>query len=414
MSKRKRRKNYRKPNNTGKFSIVENEVKKAEDIKETLPFPINAEVTSFLVDAAPKENTSTTKKTTPTYTFSSPTYTYKGQKNQTVFSDFVDLCKLTQEELKDILPEKLLGSGYGSVAIGDGYIYAEGNIPILLTAHMDTVHKFPVRDFYEYVDKDGQHIISSPQGIGGDDRCGIYMILEIIKDYKPYILFCEDEESGGIGSDKFCNTKFIDKLSDMKYLIELDRANANDAVFYDCDNPEFTKFILDITGYKEAIGSFSDISTLAPVCGVAAVNLSCGYYNAHRLSEEVNVEEMLNTISVVKKLLTTECEQFKYIKAKRTYYGSHYNHWEGWDDWDYGYTRTTYSTVSPKSTSKVVQAEPAEEVTVVLVVYYYDFHYNEIEKYYMAPTEEEAWLQFFKENGNVCWNDVFDYDIDYM
>ena len=241
----------------------------------------------------PTDKNSTNKTTTVTSygnwknTYKEP-HIYKGVKNKTEFTEFVALCKLTQNELKDMLPKKLLESGYKDVISSDGFIYARGEMPILLTAHMDTVHKIPVIDFYEYVDAKGNHIISSPQGIGGDDRCGVYMILEIIKEYKPYILFCEDEEIGGIGSGKFCRTDFIDELEDMKFLIELDRANEKDAVFYDCDNKEFTKFIEDTTGFVETWGTFSDISNLAPQCNVAAVNLSCGYYHAHQLCPRSN------------------------------------------------------------------------------------------------------------------------------
>jgi len=281
-------------------------------------------------------NTSNTVKVNSYSSFGSlsskvtQTYIYKGTKNKTKFPEFVKLCKATQKELKKILPKKLMEAGYTDVISSDGFIYANGNIPILLTAHMDTVHKEPVKDFYEYVDENGNHIISSPQGIGGDDRCGIYMILEIIKEFKPSILFCEDEEIGGVGSDKFCKTEFINELADLKFLVELDRANGNDAVFYECDNPEFTEFIENATSYKEEWGSFSDISTLAPACGVAAVNLSCGYYHAHTLQEEVNVEEMLHTIEIVKKLLTVESKQFEYIEAN-------FGWKDEWDCYNYGY-----------------------------------------------------------------------------
>lgn len=337
---------------------------------------------------------------------------YRGEKNKTEFPGFIELCKMTQEELKDSLPQKLLDAGYTDIVLGSGYIYATGDIPILLTAHMDTVHNEPVKDFYEFVDEKGNHIISSPQGIGGDDRCGIYMILEIIKEYKPFILFCEDEEIGGIGSDKFCAGDCIKELSELKYLIELDRANANDAVFYDCNNPDFTKFITETTGYKEEYGSFSDISTLAPACGVAAVNLSCGYYHAHTLREEVNVEEMLNTVEVVKTLLITECEQFEYIErykfSRSSYYGYGRYDDDDYDDDDYygGYSNRAYSSYSDYSSKTYMlivtyqvtyQSGEHEEKTV------------EIESFSLS----NAWLKFFRENPSVCWNDVLGYDYDF-
>ena len=315
------------------------------------------------------------KKTKQNYTTNSPVpfgslykygtkrHTYKGVKNKTEFPEFINLCRPTQDALKVLLPHKLFEAGYTDVVVDDGYIYAKGTVPVLLTAHMDTVHKTPVIDFYEYVDEKGNHIISSPQGIGGDDRCGIYMILEIIKEYKCSVLFCEDEENGGIGSRKFCKTEFINELSELSYLIELDRANANDAVFYDCYNPDFTKFITDNTGYKNDLGSFSDISTLAPACGVAAVNLSCGYYHAHTLEEEVNVEEMLNTIEVVKKLLAVECERFEYIEKKYGGYG--YSGWYG-SGYSYGGYKG-YSGYSGRG-----WYDDYDDFEVTLYVRYYD------------------------------------------
>ena len=41
-------------------------------------------------------------------------------------------------------------------------------------------------------------------------------------------------------------------------------------------------------GFQTEIGSFSDISIIAPALGIAAVNLSSGYYNAHTLHEYIN------------------------------------------------------------------------------------------------------------------------------
>jgi len=337
-------------------------------------------------------------------------YTYKGRKNMTEFPDFVKWCMYTQEQLKRILPYELFSAGYTDVVKGDGYIYAKGNIPVLLTAHMDTVHKEPVKDFYEYINEDGNHILSSPQGIGGDDRCGIYMILEIIKEFKPSILFCEDEESGGIGSSKFCKTDLINELSELNYLIELDRANGSDAVFYDCENPDFTDFITTNTGYKEAWGTFSDISYLSPACKVASVNLSCGYYNAHTLGEEVNVEEMLTTIEVVKELLSIESIQFEYIEARYSY-GSYYSYGYGgysksktqskWDDW-YGYDDDDDDSYYNTKT------------TILWVSWYDPVTYKTEEKHYYGATESAAWVRFFKENGDVCWNHVVDYDVDFI
>ncbi len=348
-----------------------------------------------------------------------PVYVYEGRKNVTEFPRFIELCKATQEELKELLPDKLVEAGYTDIVIGDGYIYATGDIPILLTAHMDTVHVSTVKDYYEAI-KDGKHVISSPQGIGGDDRCGIFIILEIIKNYKPFILFCEDEEKGGDGSDKFCETDLIAELEEMNFLIELDRMNNKDAVFYDCDNPEFTKFITETTGYKEAWGTFSDISTLAPACGVAAVNLSCGYYNAHRLTEYVVVEEMYETLEVVKKLLDVGVEQFEYIE-KKSYYGKGYSGYGsyrydgGWYDddyYDYGGYGGGYSNGYDKGGNTTKSYSYSYE-RIIFVTFKTDN--GEIQTLqYTGETKELCLLAFLNANPTVRWGDVLDYEYDWV
>ena len=346
-----------------------------------------------------KNINTTTKYTTTKYTNITNIVAPKGKKNQTEFPEFIALCKQTQAELKAYLPQKLIEAGYTEVIVDNGFIYAKGITPILLTAHLDTVHKETVKDFYERIEN-GNHIISSPQGIGGDDRCGVYMILEIIKEHKPFILLCEDEEIGGVGSSKFCKTEFIKELSELNYLIELDRANRNDAVFYDCDNPEFTKFITETTGYKEAWGSFSDISNLAPACKVAAVNFSCGYYHAHTTQEEVNVEEMLRTIEAVKKLLTTESKQFVYIEVDNYYrYGrTNYNWYGGYNDSFYGTTKRSWYN----------------DNYILYVTFLNPDTGVECEKEYYGETEEACWVDFFMANPDVSFNMVLDFNVDYF
>lgn len=229
---------------------------------------------------------------------------------------FKKICRKDQTQLKKWL-EKLLKAKYGMVVNGDGFLYAKGksNCPILLTAHMDTVHKETCVDI-KVSNIQGKTILTSPQGIGGDDRCGIWMIWKLLcfTKYRPSILFCEDEEIGGVGSSKFVKTKYVDDLKELKYLVELDRANSNDAVYYDCGNEEFMDYISETIGYKEAYGSFSDIGHLSPACDKASVNLSCGYYKQHTLQEYVVFEEMKDTYKAVIKLCSKakECEAFDY------------------------------------------------------------------------------------------------------
>lgn len=225
--------------------------------------------------------------------------------------EFEKICRMSQKALKNHVKQKLQ-STHGEVVSGDGYVFAQGKFPVLLMAHLDTVHK-SLPTMVEYDTE--QNIISSPNGIGGDDRCGVYMIFKILKKYNCSVLFCEDEEIGCVGAGKFIKTELAKEL-DFNYIIEFDRANANDAVFYQCANDEFEKFITK-EFYKTAFGSFSDICEVAPFIGCAAVNLSCGYYRAHTTSEYVVISEMERSIQEACKILerTTENDKFNYVES---------------------------------------------------------------------------------------------------
>lgn len=250
--------------------------------------------------------------------------------------EFEKICRLKQMDLKLYVFSKLVELGY-EVISDDGFLYAKGTEPVMLLAHMDTVHKVPVKTIQYF--KDSSRILS-PEGIGGDDRCGIYMILEILKEHKCSVLFTEDEEIGCVGAKKFAKTDYINSL-DVNYMIEFDRRGKNDAVFYSCDNKDFTKFITSGTGLIKSHGSCSDISTIAPASKIAAVNLSCGYYQAHTVTEYVVFEEMYNIIKIAKEIIQKECTKpFEYIEEVKSYstYNSRSNYY---DDYYGSYTKST-------------------------------------------------------------------------
>ena len=333
---------------------------------------------------------------------------------------FQGLCKLTQRGVKSNMERYLRDNGY-EVIEEDGYLYAKGTVPVLLLAHMDTVHHEQCKDI---VEKDGK--LSSPQGIGGDDRCGVYIIMKLIKEFKCSVLFCEDEEQGCIGADKFAQSQHIKEL-DVNYMIEFDRKGNKDAVFYKCDNPEFTKFVTKTTGFKEDRGSCSDISRVAPAAGIAAVNLSSGYYNAHTSSEYVVFEDMLNTIEAAKILIATETEQFEYIEKKYTYpsyysrgsmathrapsYDYGYSASRGYyDDYPYGHT---YSQMSFDDYKTPAESEPLDydtDLDLCLEVVYLDLYGEEQVEVEYGNTKAELWAKFFLNNPEVSFSMITEYN----
>ena len=209
-----------------------------------------------------------------------------------------DFLRPSQKQLFKRLAKKFKGK---TLISKGNFILVGGQAPVMLVAHMDTVHEKPVRDICLSFDK---NILMSPQGIGGDDRCGVFALCHIFHaaQVKPWLLFCCNEEIGGLGAKNFCLAHqqhlLPNELDNLKLIIELDRKGSHDAVFYRCDNPDFEQYITS-KGFKTAQGSFSDISLIAPELGIAAVNLSCGYYHAHTRHEYINRSHLDTTIQKV-------------------------------------------------------------------------------------------------------------------
>lgn len=228
------------------------------------------------------------------------------------------LVSLSQSELHKTL-SIYLKNKYKNIIIEKEYIVAVGDIPIALVAHMDTVfYNQPDEVFYDQ----RKGVLWSPDGLGADDRAGIFAILQIIQSgLRPSIILTTDEERGGLGAQKLAKKEC--PIPFLRYMIQLDRHGANDCVFYDCFNEEFIKYI-EKFGFSEAIGSFSDISFLMPAWKVCGVNLSVGYNDEHSTNETLNVNLMYRTLEIVKKMLSEEkipYFQYKEISNKlKDYY----------------------------------------------------------------------------------------------
>ena len=163
---------------------------------------------------------------------------YEQCLSQTQFSvlNFEQIFRLSQKRLKRELKAELIASGY-TVQKQKGFLYAAGTLPVLLVAHLDTVHYDPPETICYSADG---AVMMSPQGIGGDDRAGVYMILRLIQDLHCHVLFCEAEETGGHGARAFTKSGI---KPDVNYIVELDRMGSNDAVFYQCRNRQFERHI---------------------------------------------------------------------------------------------------------------------------------------------------------------------------
>ena len=255
---------------------------------------------------------------------------------------FQQLCHLSERGVlslvRDVLSQRY---EHDKIVATPSFVYAFGDIPVALVAHADTVFRIPpaLDNFFYDQDRD---VIWNPDGMGADDRAGVFAIIQLLKRFrlKPHVIITTGEESGCIGAGKLI-AHMVQFKEPLKFMIQLDRRNRKDAVYYDCNNPEFEKFITPF-GFKTEWGTFTDISVLAPVWGVAAVNLSVGYEDEHHEIERLHVDWLYETIDKVAKILWyvkdhPEMEEFKYIPAYGgSYFGNGYYNYVYSDGlWDY-------------------------------------------------------------------------------
>ena len=250
---------------------------------------------------------------------------------------FEQLCGLSQAGVKKTM-STFLKSKYSTENVIEtkDFIVAKGEISIALVAHMDTVFDKPAKNIFYDRQK---NVMWSPEGLGADDRAGVFAIIQIIRSgLRPHVILTVDEEKGCLGAEAL--SKLPCPFEELNYVIELDRRGTNDCVFYDCDNGEFVDYV-EKFGFTETWGSFSDICEICPEWKVAGVNLSIGYVDEHTYSELLYVSPMFATIEKVKKMLSEESIPFfKYIpsvyyykwskgsKSTYNYYG-----YPGEDEW---------------------------------------------------------------------------------
>ena len=259
-------------------------------------------------------------------------------------SGHIDLLKtlftLEQEALHDYLYDTLL-SFYKEEDIIEDYgqfLFAKGNLDVMLVAHLDTVHKVkPTLDEVFYDEEKG--VMWSPRGIGGDDRCGVFIILNILfSGFRPHIAFTWNEEIGCVGSRNMVNVFDPKELmnANTNFAIQFDRRGHKEAVYYDLHNPEFEQYITSF-GFDTKLGSFTDICEICPDWGFAGVNLSAGYANEHTTNEMVFVATIQDTLTKACAILKDQTDNpryFKYDELPKRPFMNQYHKDQGFRWWE--------------------------------------------------------------------------------
>lgn len=260
------------------------------------------------------------------------------------------------EYLTNMLTEK----GYEPVVDEWGNIYVtKGSTEWFpcFVAHTDTVHKVNKNLTVIQEELNGKvtlrgidGVTKKPSGIGGDDKCGVYLALEML-DTLPNVkiaLFVS-EEIGCKGS-QHADPEFFKNVG---YAIQYDSPEGDSMSltlmgrYLFNQKSEFSDKVgglITEAGIKNwAYHPYTDVWQIMEKFNIACLNLAAGYYRYHTENEYVVVDEVQNGYELGLKLVEQLGEK-RYENPKEN---KVYSSW--WGGSSYGGSKKTYNTTKSQS-----------------------------------------------------------------
>jgi di/tripeptidase len=207
-------------------------------------------------------------------------------------------------------------------------------------AHTDTVHNIDTINVKEETLKNAQgelkpalkayNDMGNPTGIGGDDKCGVYACLELLKELPNLKAgFFVSEETGCHGS-KNADPKFFENVGYgiqfdapenwmvSEYCMGVKLFDKESDFFKSCDvviNENFNGRQL----YQSH--PYTDVYKLKQIFNFSCINFSIGYYDYHTKYEYVIIEDVYSGIKTGKEMI----EKLGYQKYTLEYEQPIYN-----------------------------------------------------------------------------------------
>ena len=210
-----------------------------------------------------------------------------------------------------------------------GNIYAtKGNTEYFpcVVSHIDTVHEITeykiIEENYNLsaIKPDG-----SPTGIGGDNKAGTFVCLELL-DYFDNIkaAFFVSEEVGCLGSS-LSDPEFFKNVG---YALQFDAPHDNwvthycdgvklfekNSEFYNKIEPILTECLRDFTEDRLGFHPYTDVSALKRLYDFSCLNYSVGYYNMHSIYEYVSINDVDTCLKTAIKLITELGENLYFLE----------------------------------------------------------------------------------------------------
>lgn len=192
-----------------------------------------------------------------------------------------------------------------------------------VVSHTDTVHDLTKINIREEQLRNAQGELKlslkayddngNPTGIGGDDKCGVFACLTLLKEL-PYLkaAFFVSEETGCHGSKKAKDEFF----KNVGYAIQFDAPenwmitekcfgqvlfDRNSEFFQACDKVLSEGMSNEDMEYM--VHPYTDVYALRGKFDFSCINFSIGYYDYHTRNEYVVVEDVYNGIEMGRKMI---------------------------------------------------------------------------------------------------------------
>lgn len=203
-----------------------------------------------------------------------------------------------------------------------------------VVAHTDTVHEIDTINIREeYLPNFQKEIKLSykayndnghPTGIGGDDKCGVYACLKLLKELPNLkAAFFVSEEVGCVGSKK-SDPKFFENVG---YAIQFDAPGNwmvteycmgsqlfdRDGEFFKSCDEVLTESFKGRNVYQSH--PYTDVYALKSLFDFSCINIAIGYYNYHTANEYVVIEDVFNGVETGRKMI----EKLGYQKYEMEY-----------------------------------------------------------------------------------------------
>lgn len=195
-------------------------------------------------------------------------------------------------------------------------IFSIRNDRPLICCHTDSMKK--TRVDFKFKKKSGSHpldVFENNEGkiiavrgdkrsvLGGDDGCGIFILLNLLESGADIsFAFFSNEEIGMYGSRLFPKKL----LATIPYCLVIDRMGNNNIICSQNNygSKEFENALLEVGepyGFYSEKGFCSDADALREY--ISCANLSCGYYEAHSCEEYVIFDDVINTFNYVSDII---------------------------------------------------------------------------------------------------------------